>query len=223
MLDEVLTNPFYRNMCRQVACHNYKWEDLYQEFRMAIIERVRKLETLTKNEIDVYCYGVIATIWKQKYKPSKAKSPVFDICDGFVDIEDYKNEVLFQNSKDNDLKKELIKHLDKLLKSENAQTRFQGELLRDFINGENRKKISERLGINYRLVHEGIEEAIAKIKSKLNMSNLPVTKTEIHITLRNEGCQASYSGKDKTFYVDKLPVQFIISEVEKSGFKIKQK
>ena len=47
-----------------------------------------------------------------------------------------------------------------------------------------------------------------------------MTKTTIQITLRGEGVKASYSGKDKTFYVDKLPASGIIKEVESAGFKI---
>ena len=48
-----------------------------------------------------------------------------------------------------------------------------------------------------------------------------MTKTEIQITLKNEGVsKVSYSGKTKTFFVDKLPATGIVKEVESAGFKV---
>ena len=225
LINSIILDVKYKDLCKRISNNSSNYEDLYQDFILSILDPNCK-ERLTKanaeNYIGVFCYGIISNIWNKRKLNNgcvNSSSTLYNITDNLNDWNDY-IYFLKVSKPDKELINEINTELNRLIKSENKETRRQGILLKEFVNGKNRSEISKELGINYRIVHQDIKEAINKIKSNLNMAQSPTTKTEINITLRNEGCKASYSGKDKTFYVDKMPVEFIIKEVEKAGFKI---
>ena len=225
MINEIVTDENYKNICKRITNYDYRWEDLHQEFCIVAIEREAKLRTLTKEQQNLYCYGVISIIWNNKNKLTKYRSPstLYDIKDGFFDIDEYRDEIGSREptGAEKELKRTLIKHLNKLILSDNSKTRFEAELLNEFINGTNRNKIAERRNLNYRTVYEAIEEA--KIKIKQLMGQPAQSKNDITIKLSKEQIQTSYSGKEKTFYVTKQPSQSLELEITKAGFKVKKK
>ena len=123
------------------------------------------------------------------------------------------------NESERELRLQLRQELTRLLSSDNEKVRKGAQYLKLFIEGKNRLQISKELGINYKIIHESIQETINRIKSRVTNKKY-MTKTEIQITLRTERVKASYSGKDKTFYVDKMPAIGIVKEIEQAGFKV---
>lgn len=225
-VESIAKSEKYINYCKKVTCYNnVLWKDLHQEFCIAVILQKDRVCEINESEIDLYFYGIIYQIFnnhKRGRNTFKLEKDVFySITDNKQNLDDYcesiKANTLTYNEKE--VRKSTIQELNNLLESNNKKTREGAIYLRLYIEGKNRLQISKELGINYRIVHESIENTISIIKAKLTGKSY-MTKTTIQITLRGEGVKASYSGKDKTFYVDKLPASGIIKEVESAGFKI---
>lgn len=49
------------------------------------------------------------------------------------------------------------------------------------------------------------------------------TKNQINKLLASESINYGYSGKDKIYYVDKLPSGNLLMDIEKAGFKVLQR
>ena len=230
MIDAIARSEKYKNFCRKITNGSSLWEDLYQELMITAIENEDRLSSLDSDEVDLYLWGTAWHLWnspkqgKSKIKTYKADtSPFYSMSDNPYDLNDYfenqKAQGLTQGEKD--VRVRLVKELNSMLSSNNSATKRQAELLKMFCEGTNRLNISKETGINYKIVHRSIEEA--KIKIKQSMGFDIANKTQINIKLRNESVVASYSGKDKTFYVSKEPSQELVSTITKSGFKICKK
>ena len=150
-------------------------------------------------------------------------SSLYLIADNLNQWDNYNEEMAVNRLTVNEREqlREVKQHLNRLLKSDNKKTKKQAELLNDYCNGKNRLEISREQGINYKTVHEAIEEIKNRIKE--NMTGIKVvTKNDITIKLRAEGGKPVYSGKDKTFYAEKCSdetKEYIIN----AGFKVCKK
>lgn len=49
-----------------------------------------------------------------------------------------------------------------------------------------------------------------------------MTKTQVKYKLNSEGVSCAYSGKNKTWYVDKEPSAGLKADIEMSGFKVEK-
>lgn len=213
-------------MCFKVSEGNEFWMDLYQEFILTILDDKNKELILKAENIEAYSYTIIRKLWSQKnIRKHTRKSSLNQLTEDYDGLDEYFELLKINQPSETEaeIRRKLKFELTKLINSEDKKSKRQGELLKRFCDGENRLQISKSLKINYKIVYEEINKAIIKIKSSMGNKNIPATKTEIQITLRNEGCKASYSGKTKTFYVDRMPVPFIVKEVESSGFKVEKK
>jgi DNA-directed RNA polymerase specialized sigma24 family protein len=195
-----------------------------------VIENKDRISSLNDDEVELYIYGTAWTTWHNKKQGrSKVKthtaetSPFYSIGDNLNDLSGYieHQRIDTLNQDEREVRIRLVKELNRLLVSDNQTTRTQGELLKAFCDGKNRLEISKELGLNYKTVHTSIKEATIKIKQ--NMGHDILNKTQINIKLRNEAINASYSGKDKTFYVSKEPNESLKKTIENSGFKVKTK
>lgn len=219
----------YINYCKKVTDYDsVLWKDLHQELCIKVIENKAKVLVLQEDERDVYIYSVCYNLYHNakegrfKVKThNKETSPFYQLKGNERDLAGYFEErgLEKETSSEKELKSQLVFELNYLLSSKNDKTRRGAEFLKLFIEGKNRLQISKELGVNYKIVHQEIETTINKIKAKVTGKNY-MTKTEIQITLRSEGVKVSYSGKEKTFYVDKLPATGIVKEVEQAGFKV---
>lgn len=230
MIEEIARNDKYKNFCRKIANGNSLWEDLYQELMIATISNKDRLSSFNSDEIDLYLWGTAWHIWnnpkqgRTKVKThSKDSSTLYSMSDNINDLNDYFDNQKAQgmNQDEKDVRVRLVKELNAMLSSDNVATKRQGELLKKYCEGMNRLNISKETGINYKIVHNSIEEA--KIKIKQSMGFDIANKTQINIKLRNESIVAYYSGKDKTFYVSKEPTKELKETITKSGFKICKK
>jgi DNA-directed RNA polymerase specialized sigma24 family protein len=230
VINEIARNDKYKNFCKKITNHNSLWEDLYQELMLKAIENQEKLRSLNTDEIDLYLWVVAYDLWNHpehgrgKVKKHKVgTSPFYSMSDNPYDLDDYFENQKAQgmNQAEKDIRVRLVRELNAMLNSDNVATKRQGELLKKYCEGMNRLNISKETGINYKIVHNSIEEA--KIKIKQNMGFDISNKTQINIKLRNEAVVASYSGKDKTFYVSKEPSEALKETITKSGFKICKK
>lgn len=106
---------------------------------------------------------------------------------------------------------EVVEEFSKLLTS-TGRTRIKAEITQEFLNGTNRLKISKARDINYRTAHDAVSDTIQTIKTNM-------TKNEIKESLLAQGINASYSGKDKTFYTSKAPSKELEAKIIKAGFK----
>jgi hypothetical protein len=146
------------------------------------------------------------------------------ISDNAEDWADYVNEIKAStlSNAEQETIRELQLHLKRLLKSDNQKTRKQAEILKAYCDGKNRLEISKETGINYKIIHESIEEI--KNRIKFDMTGIKVvTKNDITIKLRAEGSKPAYSGKNKTFYVVKLPGGAVCEDIKKAGFNVCKK
>lgn len=226
-IEEIARDEKYKNFCKKITDYNdVLWKDLHQEFLIAVMNN-GKLKTIPANEIDLYLYGIAHRLWNDPKRGRNTfkleKSPFYSLKDNPQNLKDYieEREVRKLTPAEAELRKSLIDELNRLLSSRNENDRKGAEYLRLYIEGKNRLQISQELGVNYRIVHDLISDTINKIRSRVTNKTY-MTKTEIQITLRGEGVKASYSGKDKTFYVDKVPATGIVKEIERAGFKVKK-
>ena len=222
---EIITCDKYKAMCKKIAGGDELWRDLHQEFVLRILEKEDKASILENP--DVFCYVIIRTIWYGRKLNSnyitRDKSSLYRIADNYGDFKDYieHSNLNKVTANEKEIKQELNNQLNKLLNSDNERTKQQGKLLKMFCEGTNRLKISKELGINYKIVHEQIEEA--KNKIKFNMTGIQtITKNDITVKLRAEEAKPSYSGKDKTFYVEKVSEE-TKQMILKAGFKVEKK
>lgn len=229
LIEQIAINEKYINYCKKISKNSSIWQELHQEFLVRVIEKIKEIKEA--DNLDVYLYVLIYKMWNDpkegRFKTKTHRvgtSPFYQMSDNEQDLKDYHNEISIHklNQQEKDLRSQLKKELNGLINSDNERTREQGVFLMLYTEGMNRLQISKQLGVNYRLVHEGIEEAIRQIRAKIT-GNEYMTKTTIQMTLRNEGCKLSYSGKAKTFYVDKMPVTFIVNEIKQAGFNVCKK
>lgn len=230
-IELIAKNDKYINYCKKHTDYDdVLWKDLHQEMMIRVIENKKKVKELQeRGELDFYLYTVTKNLYhgpiqgKSKLKTHQVgTSPYYYLKGNERDVVGYFEEQSLnkQTPEEKELKAHLVQELNLLLESNNEQIRKGAEYLRLFIEGKNRLKISQELGVNYRIVHESIENTINIIKAKVTGKTY-MTKTEIQITLKNEGVsKVSYSGKTKTFFVDKLPATGIVKEVESAGFKV---
>lgn len=232
-IELIAKNDKYINYCKKITGYDdVLWKDLHQETMVKIIENKQRIkELIDRNEHDTYIWVIANDLFnhprfgKTKLKThNKGTSPFYRLKENEQDLSGYFEEQRLNKPtpEERELKVQLIQELNLLLESSNEQIRTGAQYLRLFIEGKNRLKISQELGVNYRIVHESIENTINIIKAKVTGKTY-MTKTEIQITLRNEGVsKVSYSGKTKTFYVDKLPATGIQKEIEQAGFKLEK-
>lgn len=225
-IELIAKNEKYINYCKKITSYDaVLWKDLHQEFLIYYLKNETKINQMPSDEADLYLYGVVYRIWNDPKRGRNTykleKSPFYSITDNVKNLSGYieHKKITQQTKEEKELKLQLVQELNKLLSSDNEKTRKGAEYLRLFVEGKNRLQISKELGVNYKIVHQQIESTVNRIKATVTGKNY-MTKTEIQITLRSEGVKAAYSGKDKTFYVDKLPATGIIKEVEQAGFKI---
>ena len=227
LINDIVSNDKYKSMCRKKANDDESWKDLYQDFILKILEDKSHANIIKAKNIEVYCYVIICRLWLDRIPRSgyrkKDVSSLYKLTERPEDLYDYfdycKLNTLTENEKE--LNITLKNELEKLLTSDSERTKQQGRLLKMFCEGTNRLKISKELGINYKIVHEQIEEA--KNKIKFNMTGIQtVTKNDITVKLRAEEAKPSYSGKDKTFYVEKVSEE-TKQMILKAGFKVEKK
>lgn len=224
-IEEIAVNEKYKNFCKKITGYDdVLWKDLHQELMISIIKN-NTIHTIPEEKVDVHIYSIANNLYRRFHNTRQLeKNPYYLLKNNSHNLKDYfdSKEVLKPTPEEVDLKAKLVAELKRLMTSENVSVRTGAEYLMMYINGKNRLKISKELGINYRIVHEAMEETITRIRAKITNKKY-MTKTEIYITLRGEGVKASYSGKTKTFYVDKIPAVGIVKEVEEAGFKITKK
>lgn len=228
LIKEISQNEKYINYCKKITGYDdVLWKDLHQEFLIEVLNKKDKINSLPEKEVDLYLYGMASRMWNDPKRGRNTykleRSPFYSLTDNPNNLSDYFEERKLQQVSDQEreLRSQLVAELNLLLKSNNEQSRRGAEFLRLYIEGKNRLEISKATGVNYRIVHEMMDDTIKRIRAKVTGKTY-MTKTEIQITLRGENIKASYSGKDKTFYVDKLPATGIIKEVEQAGFKVKK-
>lgn len=209
MLDTaiIFSDDQYKQYCKVVSNYSSQWEDLYQEFAVELLTKKHKVTSSVEN----YCRGVIYHTWRRLNgygHGSKAESMLLGkYADRGMLIDD-------NVSNDNECKADSSDEMDELNKllTSNGRARIKAEITSEFLNGTNRLKISKARGINYRTAHDAVRDTIETIKTNM-------TKNEIKESLLAQGINASYSGKDKTFYTDKTPSSELDAKIIKSGFK----
>jgi DNA-directed RNA polymerase specialized sigma24 family protein len=227
LIEDIAECEKYKNFCKKITGYDeVLWKDLHQEFLIAVMNN-SKLKTIPENEVDLYLYGIAHRLWNDPKRGRNTykleKSPFYSLKDNPQNLQDYfeEREVRKLSKAEIELRKLLVEELNRLLESDNERVKKGAEFLRLYIEGKNRLQISQELGVNYRIVHDSISETVNRIRSRVTNKTY-MTKTEIQITLRGEGVKASYSGKDKTFYVDKVPASGIVKEIEQAGFKVEK-
>lgn len=221
----IFADDQYKQYCKSVSNYSSQWQDLYQMFAEEIWT---KRNNIVEN-VDGFCKGIIYKLWRSYNgsDTSRKKKGEHMLLANYSDRglklinERYENSshseysiekgVLLEDPQDTDTS-EVNEEFTKLLNSPNKRIRVKAEITQEFINGTNRLKISKERGINYRIAHSSVEHTIEAIKTNM-------TKQEIKDRLLAEGVSASYSGKNKTFYVSKAPSKEVESMIIKAGFK----
>lgn len=204
-------------------------EDLYSTFiEYVLTNKSYVLELKHKNALDSFCYITIQNIWLQRNRVKRSNkgttSPLYMVSDNYNSIRDYVEEVKASTITEGErsFMKSAKGYLKKYLNSENKELKEGARLLLIYIGGKSRSDISRDEGINYRTVHTLIKQVCNQIKYDMT-GKKEITKNDITIKLRSQGCKPEYSGKTKTFYVSSEPTGTIKDEAKKAGFNICKK
>ena len=205
----LLIDKKYSDYCRYISNNSSQWQDLYQEFRLEILTSFKKRDI--KVNAENYCKGIIYNLWRHMTGYGHATKNQAMLLANYADKSVEITENLFNQPQQID-RTDFEYELNTLLNSENRTIKKQAAIFKECINGSSRADISRDLQINYRIVHEAVEQTTIKIKTNM-------TKNEIKERLLAEGINSGYSGKDKTFYTDKKPSQELETKIIKAGFK----
>ena len=225
MIDTTLifSDDQYKQYCKSVSNYSSQWEDLYQEFAVILLTGRHQA-----NNIEAYCKGIIYKTWRNMTGGTHGKASESMLLANYADRAVQILEDKYSNSSHSEYNhsgfnsimlaetipadhSEVLDEFSKLLNS-TGRIRVKAEITQEFINGTNRLKISKARSINYRTAHDAVSDTIETIKQNMN-------KADIKAALLAQGIQASYSGKDKTFYTSKQVSKELEAKIISSGFK----
>jgi len=117
IINEIVSEPKYKSICKKLARIPYLADELYQEFILQILENKdgRLIKAKENNYLTIFCVGIINNIWNSRNRvkcyTNGNTSPLFEFSRG-VEVD----ESTFKEVNGNDYDSSIDERHDKVIK-----------------------------------------------------------------------------------------------------------